>query len=74
MSWSSLVDSTLKKIYHFVGKKNLDQCVLPVKTYGCETWNLNARMTQKLQITQRGMKRCTLLHSLCVCVKKRDIF
>ena len=29
-------------------------------TYGCEAWNLNSKMTQKLQVAQRGMERCML--------------
>jgi hypothetical protein len=37
-----------------------EQCVLPVVTYGCETWILNSRMLRKIHCTQRSMKRCML--------------
>ena len=29
-------------------------------TYGYETWSLNTKMMQKLQVAQRGMERCML--------------
>ena len=38
-------------------RKVFDQCVLPVLTYGCETWTLNAKATQKLKVPQRSMER-----------------
>ena len=41
-------------------RKVFDQCILPVITYGCETWSLNSKMIQKLRVTQRGMERCML--------------
>jgi hypothetical protein len=31
--------------------------VLPVTTYGCETWMLNSRILLKIQCTQRSMQR-----------------
>ena len=37
--------------------KLFDQCVLPVLTYGCETWTLNSKSIQKLNTTQRSMER-----------------
>jgi hypothetical protein len=40
--------------------KAYDQCVLPVMTYGCETWMLNSRMLRNIQCTQRSMERCIL--------------
>jgi hypothetical protein len=36
------------------------QCVLPVMTYGCETWIMNSRMLRKIQCTQRSMEICML--------------
>jgi len=47
-------------------KKVYDQCFLPVLKYGCETWTLNAKMTQKFQAAQRGMEKCMLA------ITKRD--
>lgn len=41
-------------------RKVFNQCVLPVLTYGCETWSLNVRSIQKLRVAQRGMERCML--------------
>ena len=41
-------------------KEIFDQCVLPVLTYGCETWNLSVKMMQKLRVAQKGMERCML--------------
>ena len=34
--------------------------ILPVLTYGSETWVLNAAITQRLQTTQRSMETCML--------------
>ncbi|CAH2268238.1 jg22297 [Pararge aegeria aegeria] len=40
--------------------KVFDQCVLPVMTYGAETWTLTARLIHKLQVAQRAMERAML--------------
>ena len=37
-----------------------DQCILPVITYGCETWTLNEFIVRKLIVSQRGMERSML--------------
>ena len=42
-------------------RKLFDQCVLPVLTYGCETWTLNSKSIQKLNTTQWSMER-KMLH------------
>jgi len=63
MGWSAFgrLNYIFKGIYPLCLKRKVyDQCVLPVLTYGCETWTLNAKMTQKLQVAQRGMERCML--------------
>lgn len=41
-------------------RKVFNQCILPVLTYGSETWTLSAKAIQKLQTTQRSMERCML--------------
>ena len=41
-------------------KRAFDQCILPVMTYGCETWTLKTDIIRKLQVTQRSMERCIL--------------
>ena len=45
-------------------RKVFNQCVLPVLTYGCETWTLNTKAAQKLKVTQRSMERQMLNISL----------
>jgi hypothetical protein len=44
--------------------KVFNQCVLPVMTYGAETWTLTARLVHKFEVAQRAMERATLLVSL----------
>ncbi|XP_023217382.1 sodium channel protein type 3 subunit alpha-like [Centruroides sculpturatus] len=41
-------------------RKVFDQCVLPVLTYGSETWTLRKSEIQRLQTIQRNMERCML--------------
>ena len=36
----------------YLKKRTFDQCVLPVMTYGCETWTLKSDLTNKLQVVQ----------------------
>ena len=38
-------------------RKTFDQCILPVLTYGSETWTLTKKMTTKIITTQRKMER-----------------
>ncbi|XP_013144778.1 PREDICTED: uncharacterized protein LOC106108224 [Papilio polytes] len=44
--------------------KVFDQCVLPVMTYGTETWPLTAGNIRRLKVTQRAMERAMLGVSL----------
>ena len=41
-------------------KRAFDQCILPIMTYGCETWILKKEIIRKLQVTQKSMERCML--------------
>jgi hypothetical protein len=41
-----------------------NQCVLPVMTYGAETWTLTARLVHKLRVAQRAMERAIVGVSL----------
>jgi endonuclease/exonuclease/phosphatase family metal-dependent hydrolase len=41
-----------------------DQCVLPVMTYGTETWSLTMGLIRRLKVTQRAMERAMLGISL----------
>ena len=37
--------------------KILESCIMPVLSYGCQTWSLTKTQTSKLQSTQRAMER-----------------
>lgn len=37
-----------------------DMAILPVMTYGAQTWSMNERLNQKLQVNQRAMERSLL--------------
>src|SRR5271156_6674650 len=41
-------------------KKLFNQCILPVMTYGCQTWTLTKVQLGRLQVTQRKMERIML--------------
>jgi hypothetical protein len=43
---------------------SVNSCVLPVMTYGAETWTHEARLVHKLKVAQRAMKRAMLGVSL----------
>jgi hypothetical protein len=53
---SSIPQSLFTKVYN--------QCVLPVMTYGAETWTLTAWLVHKFKVAQRGMERAMLGVSL----------
>jgi hypothetical protein len=42
-------------LYH--KKRLFDACVLPVFTYGCQTWSMNDDVKEKLSVAQRSMER-----------------
>ncbi len=41
-------------------RKVYNQCILPVLTYGAETWRLTKELERKLRSAQRGMERIML--------------
>ena len=41
-------------------RKAFNTCVLPVMTYGCETWSRSNTQLEKLFTTQRKMERITV--------------
>jgi hypothetical protein len=41
-------------------RKLYNQCILPVMTYGCQTWVLTQAQLNRLQVTQRKMERIML--------------
>ena len=53
--------------------KVYDQCVLPVITYGTETWSLTMGLIRKLKVTQRAMARAMLGVSLRDRIRNEDI-
>ncbi|KAJ8706628.1 hypothetical protein PYW07_012706 [Mythimna separata] len=53
--------------------KVYDQCVLPVMTYGSETWSLTMGLIRRLKVTQRGMERAMLGVSLRDHMRNEDI-
>ncbi|RVE40575.1 hypothetical protein evm_014776 [Chilo suppressalis] len=44
--------------------KVFNQCVLPVMTYGAETWTLTVRLVHRFKVAQRAMERAMLGVSL----------
>ena len=63
MDWRSFGrNSTIFKSNMPVALKRIafDQCVLPVLTYGCETWTLTEFSKGKLRTAQRGTERAML--------------
>ena len=52
------------KIPQCLKTKVFNQCVLPVMTYGSETWSLTMGLIRKLKVTQRAMERAMLGVSL----------
>ncbi|CAH2222158.1 jg26044 [Pararge aegeria aegeria] len=52
------------KIPQCLKTKVFEQCVLPVMTYGIETWPLTMGLIRRLRVTQRAMERAMLGVSL----------
>ncbi|KAI8426769.1 hypothetical protein MSG28_014457 [Choristoneura fumiferana] len=50
-----------------------DQCVLPVTTYGAETWSLAVGLLERLRVTQRAMERAMLGVSLRDRIRNTEI-
>ena len=42
-------------------RKALNECKLPVMTYGCKTWSISYTQLEELVTTQRKMERIILL-------------
>lgn len=43
-----------------IKRKVFNMCILPILTYGCQTWAATEKMSQKLITCQRGMERSIL--------------
>lgn len=46
------------RVYH--KRRLFDGYVLPVLTYGCQTWNLSEKQRERLDVEQRTMERLML--------------
>ncbi len=60
MGWSAFGKQNLvmnSKLQLSLKRKVYNQCILPVLTYGAETWRLNKELERKLKNAQRGMER-----------------
>ncbi|KAJ0175948.1 hypothetical protein K1T71_008122 [Dendrolimus kikuchii] len=53
--------------------KVFEQCVLPIMTYGAETWTLTAGLVHKFKVAQRAMERAMLGVSLMDKIRNEDI-
>jgi hypothetical protein len=53
--------------------KVFHSCVLPVMTYGTETWPLTMGLIRRLNVTQRAMERAMLGVFLCVRIRNDEI-
>ena len=61
------------KIPQCLKSKVFDQCVLPVMTYGTETWSFTMGLISKLKIAQRAMERAMLGVSLRDRIRNEEI-
>ena len=81
----SIITWFLKKKYPFIRgifssnlpqclkTKVYDHCVLPVITYGTETWSLTMGLIRRLKVTQRAMERAMLGVSLRDQIRNEEI-
>ena len=64
LGWQAFgrASSTFKnnKIPLILKRRVYNQCILPIVTYGAETWNLTKRQTRKLRTMQRAHERIML--------------
>jgi hypothetical protein len=60
MAYGKMRDIFKGSIALSLKRKAFDQCILPILSYGCETWSLTRKMEQKVRATQRRMERSIL--------------
>ncbi|KAL0852521.1 hypothetical protein ABMA27_017001 [Loxostege sticticalis] len=72
-AFGKLRDIFSSKIPQCLKTKVFDQCVLPVMTYGTETWSLTMGIIRKLKVTQRAMERAMLGVSLRDRIRNEEI-
>ncbi len=60
MGWSAIGKQNLvmnRNLILSLKRKVYNQCILPVLTYGSETWRLTKELERNLRSAQRGMER-----------------
>ena len=72
-AFGKLRDIFSSKIPQCLKTRVFNQCVLPVITYGSETWSLTAGLLERLRVTQRAMERAMLGVSLRDKIRNTDI-
>ena len=72
-AFGKLRDIFSSKIPQCLKTKVFEQCVLPVMTYGSETWSLTAGFIRRLRVTQRAMERAMLGVSLRDRIRNEEI-
>ncbi|KAJ2948735.1 hypothetical protein O0L34_g7995 [Tuta absoluta] len=55
--WSMKEVMKNKQMSIAIKSKLFDNCILPILTYGCQTWALTKALTKKLEVGQRAMER-----------------
>ena len=76
LGWAAFgkLESVLKSSHpQCLKTKMFNQCILPVMTYGCETWTLTVDIAHRLQVAQRAMERAMLGISLRDKIRNTDI-
>ncbi|XP_072943439.1 uncharacterized protein [Epargyreus clarus] len=59
-AFGKLRDISSSKIPQSLKSKMFEQCVLPVMTYGAETWSFTVSLIRRLKVAQRAMERAML--------------
>ncbi|CAH2243454.1 jg9370 [Pararge aegeria aegeria] len=72
-AFGKLCDIFSSKIPQCLKTKVFEQCVLPVMTYGSETWSLTMGLIRRLRVTQRAMERAMLGVSLLDRIRNVEI-
>ena len=62
LGWAAF--GKLRRVLTSAIPQYLKKKVLPVMTYGAETWTLTVELVHKIKVAQRGMKRAVLGVSL----------
>ncbi|XP_072938941.1 uncharacterized protein [Epargyreus clarus] len=72
-AFGKLRDIFSSKIPQSLKSKMFEQCVLPVMTYGAETWSFTVGLIRRLKVAQRAMERAMLGISLRDRIRNEEI-